>query len=251
MDAGRVSALAAELAARAKAWEAAQTQDSAQTAARRPYLVGVAGVPGAGKSTLAMACAAALREELGVDALAVPMDGYHYSKAELDKFEDPEEAHFRRGAAFTFNGPKFLADLQALVQNPEKEHKFPAWSHEIGDPIEDGIVVDSKRDRIVIVEGNYLLLDTPEPWPEFRKIFDETWFIKVDIETAVQRTAVRNAAAFGWTLERTMARTRATDEVNMRQIVAANPEKIATLIIENPDREAAASTPDVKKAACD
>ncbi len=39
------------------------------------------------------------------------MDGYHYYRHELDYFDDPEEAHERRGAAFTFNAKKFVDDM--------------------------------------------------------------------------------------------------------------------------------------------
>ena len=31
------------------------------------------------------------------------MDGYHYYRSELDEMSDPELAHARRGAEFTFD----------------------------------------------------------------------------------------------------------------------------------------------------
>lgn len=37
-------------------------------------------------------------------AAFIPMDGYHFSRKELDAMPDPKFAHDRRGAAFTFDG---------------------------------------------------------------------------------------------------------------------------------------------------
>lgn len=40
-------------------------------------------------------------------AASVPMDGYHYTRAQLDDMKNPEEAHTRRGAPFTFDAVGF------------------------------------------------------------------------------------------------------------------------------------------------
>jgi pantothenate kinase len=74
--------------------------------------VGVAGIPGGGKSTFCKNLAEFLKFEHGINALVIPMDGYHYSRSELDKFPDPIEAHARRGAEFTFDGQKFVKDIK-------------------------------------------------------------------------------------------------------------------------------------------
>ena len=45
-----------------------------------------------------------LELKLGVAiATAIPMDGFHYTREDLDKMQDPKEAHERRGAPFTFD----------------------------------------------------------------------------------------------------------------------------------------------------
>ena len=69
----------------------------------RRVLVGLAGVPGAGKTTLAFALSQALREG-GARAMVLPMDGFHYTRAQLSQMDDPAEMHRRRGAHFTFDG---------------------------------------------------------------------------------------------------------------------------------------------------
>jgi pantothenate kinase len=53
-----------------------------------------------------------LKDNHDINAAVVSMDGYHYYKHQLDKFEDPKEAHARRGAAFTFNADRFVKDVK-------------------------------------------------------------------------------------------------------------------------------------------
>ena len=71
--------------------------------------IGIAGSPGSGKSTLASSlcelcnkkrkhgCNFNEIEIMDLNAIVVPMDGYHYCKSELEKFENREEAFARRG----------------------------------------------------------------------------------------------------------------------------------------------------------
>ena len=40
--------------------------------------------------------------------------GYHYTRAQLDQFPDPDEAHARRGAYWTFDGTAFVSKMQEL-----------------------------------------------------------------------------------------------------------------------------------------
>lgn len=44
---------------------------------------------------------------------------------------------------------------------------------------------------MVIVEGNYLLLQEGA-WKDVSSVFDEKWFIEVNIETAMQRVLRRH-----------------------------------------------------------
>lgn len=77
--------------------------------------MGIAGVPGSGKSTLAAHLQARINALAGgAVAAAVPMDGYHLTRAQLDAMPDPEEAHMRRGAPWTFDPGSYLATLRSL-----------------------------------------------------------------------------------------------------------------------------------------
>lgn len=165
------------------------------------HIVGLAGPPGSGKSTLASEVAQRVNklwplkassldsQVRALDVAAVlPMDGFHLYRSQLDAMENPEEAHARRGAPWTFNPELLLSSLQTL-RNQGSVY-VPSFDHGIGDPVEDDIFV-SLQHKVVIVEGNYLLLEDGI-WKEISSIFNEKWFIEVDIDTAMQRVLKRH-----------------------------------------------------------
>lgn len=135
-------------------------------------LIGIAGPPAAGKSTLSKRLA-----EKVPDSIVLPMDGYHYTKARLQQFDDPEAAFKRRGAHWTFDAERFVRALSELKES--KCGKFPAFEHGVGDPVEDAIEVTSNH-RVVFVEGNYLTIDVP-PWDQIVSILDWIYFVECDL----------------------------------------------------------------------
>lgn len=158
------------------------------------HMVGIGGMPGSGKSTAAVEVARRISQrQAGSDdpssatALAVPMDGYHYYRRELDAMPDPESLHARRGAHWTFNAEAFVAAMRRVRTG--EAVSLPSFAHGVGDPVEDDIRVEA-RHEVVLVEGNYLLLDL-EPWDQLAGLFDDTWFIDCDIDTAMQRVYER------------------------------------------------------------
>nr|XP_010936181.1 putative uridine kinase C227.14 isoform X1 [Elaeis guineensis] len=165
------------------------------------YIVGLAGPPGAGKSTLAseVVCrinkhwsqktskkdSAPQNDNVGI---VLPMDGFHLYRFQLDAMEDPEEAHARRGAPWTFNPDLLLTCLHALRN--EGSVYAPSFDHGVGDPVEEDVFVSSQH-KIVIVEGNYLFLEEGA-WKDVCSMFDEKWFLDIDIDTAMQRVQKRH-----------------------------------------------------------
>jgi Ni2+-binding GTPase involved in maturation of urease and hydrogenase len=54
------------------------------------YWIALAGAPGSGKTTVGAGVVTAL-QQLGVPAVLLSMDGFHYYKQELDAMSDPAE----------------------------------------------------------------------------------------------------------------------------------------------------------------
>jgi pantothenate kinase len=174
-------------------------------------IIGIFGIPGAGKSTFSQL----LVDALAVEAKILPMDGFHYYKRELDTMEDPVDAHRRRGAPFTFNVDKFIETLSKLRSG--QEIAFPSFDHKQGDPVENDIVV-SVSCRVIIVEGLYLGLQVGR-WSEVSAFLDGLWMITIPLEIAMERVALRHfQAGITKTLEEGRQRADFNDKENAMYI---------------------------------
>lgn len=146
-------------------------------------LVGIAGSPGAGKTTLAMNVAATINDLLGSTAIAVhlPMDGFHLANATLERLG----RHDRKGAIDTFDGWGFVALLRRLLTEFDHTVYAPSFSRNVNEGIAAEIAV-LPSNRVVIVEGNYLLADT-EPWLQITSLLAESWFCETNAAERLRR----------------------------------------------------------------
>jgi pantothenate kinase len=140
-----------------------------------PWLVAIAGIPGAGKSTVAADIASRVR-----GAVVIPMDGYHLPRAALSA-----DGLARRGAPDTFDPDSLRADLAYLQKTGRGV--FPAFDHAAMDP-KPGAVIVPTGSPLVIVEGLYLLLAA---W-RMADLFDFAAFLDCKIEVALTRVAARH-----------------------------------------------------------
>jgi pantothenate kinase len=149
---------------------------------RRRILVGIAGPPAAGKSTLAVSLADALRREYGPDgAVAVPMDGFHLTNAELTRLGLAD----RKGAPETFDAAGFVHLLTRLRAAPGDEVVYaPEFNRALNESIGSAIPVPPSV-RVVVVEGNYLLLPDP-PWAPVRTLLDLVLYVDAPTPTRVE-----------------------------------------------------------------
>src|SRR3954467_9704829 len=178
----------------------ARARALAQQGGRR--ILGIAGPPGGGKSTVARQVVA----ELGEQARLVPMDGCRPAEAELVRLGRRE----RMGAPDTFDAAGYAALLSRLKSH-EPVVYAPEFRREIEEPIAGAIAVPSQT-PLVVTEGNYLLLDD-ERWGPVRPLLDETWYVETDEELRVQRLIQRHIQ-FGKTPEYARAWVMRFDERN-------------------------------------
>lgn len=177
-------------------------------AAGRPrVLIGVVGEPGAGKSTLTAAVAAALIEA-GVSTAVVPMDGFHLANAELARLGRAD----RKGALDTFDGGGYVALLRRLRDPEEGVVYAPTYVRGALESSIGSALPVAPDIRAVLTEGNYLLLDAP-PWSAVAGLLDESWFVDVDAELRRRRLYARHLAN-GKSPELAEAFTFGSDETN-------------------------------------
>ncbi|OII28946.1 MULTISPECIES: nucleoside/nucleotide kinase family protein [unclassified Curtobacterium] len=150
-------------------------------------VLGIAGAPGAGKSTLARRLVAGVDAALGAGtAVQVPMDGFHLANTALDALG----RHDRKGAIDTFDGDGYVALVRRLVAGDEAVVWAPDFDRRVDEPVAGSIAVP-QRTRLVVSEGNYLL-DDSGPWAALADLFTETWFCAVDDTVRVDRLVGRH-----------------------------------------------------------
>lgn len=169
------------------------------------FLAALAGPPGAGKSTLA----AELVTALGKGAKAVPMDGFHYDDAVLIA----RNARNRKGAPDTFDVQGFRHLLTRL--RVEEEVAIPLFDRDL-EISRAGADIVGPDDRILIVEGNYLLLNEA-PWPDLAPLFDLTLWIDVP-EAELDRRLQERWAHYGKTPDEARAWIDGNDLPNIRRV---------------------------------
>ena len=167
-------------------------------------MLGLAGAPGAGKSTVAQR----LLEALPGRAVVVPMDGYHLANTELARLGRAG----RKGAPDTFDSAGYVAMLARLRQRVPGEVVYaPEYRREIEEAVAGAIAVPPEIE-LVITEGNYLLLDDGH-WAGVRAQLDAVWYVDVAHELRRERLAARHMR-YGRTAEQAHAWVWQTDEPN-------------------------------------
>ncbi|MFF9430851.1 nucleoside/nucleotide kinase family protein [Streptomyces sp. NPDC014746] len=144
-------------------------------------ILGIAGAPGAGKSTLA----GRLVDRLDGAAVLVPMDGFHLARAELERLGRAG----RKGAPDTFDAAGYTA-LLARLRTAGTTVYAPAFDRALEEPVAGSIPVPPEV-PLVITEGNYLLHDE-DAWAAVRPLLDEAWYLDLATDVRVPRLIARH-----------------------------------------------------------
>jgi len=181
--------------------------DLASKAHGRRIAIGLAGGPGTGKSTLAAELVTTLDATHPGIAALVPMDGFHMKHAKLETMGQVDY----KGAPHTFEGADFVSFLHHLKHATEAV-SGPGYSRKIEDTVDNAFTVQPEA-KILIVEGNYLLL-TEGPWAGVKPLLDYAVFINVERELVKARLLKRHGEEGLFTEERNRAHIERNDLPN-------------------------------------
>lgn len=178
-----------------------------ESRAHRRIAIGFAGGPGTGKSTLAAELVTMLNAVHPGSAALVPMDGFHMKHAKLEALGQTD----RKGAPHTFEGADFANFLHRLL-HATSAVSGPGYSRKIEDTVDDAFTVQPEV-KILIVEGNYLLL-TEGPWAGVKPLLDYSVFVDVPRELVEARLLKRHGEEGLFTEERNRAHIARNDMPN-------------------------------------
>ncbi len=154
--------------------------DEASMDLMRRTLIGIAGVPGAGKSTFAQKLWERVEELDPGLAVILPMDGFHLTSRRLKQAGLLES----KGSPDTFDATAYI-ELLRRARDASVSLVFPIYDRAKHEPVlrDEPIQRIGPATRLVITEGNYLLVDEA-PWSELADVLTETWLLDTPVQKA-------------------------------------------------------------------
>ncbi|SDE50594.1 Panthothenate kinase [Paracoccus isoporae] len=147
---------------------------------QRRHIVAIAGAPASGKSRIA-----AWLDERIADAAVLPMDGFHYDDAVLEA----RDLLPRKGAPATFDVDGLAHMLARLAADDGRDIAVPVFDRGLEISRAGGRIIPPKA-RLILCEGNYLLLDDPA-WTALAPFFDLTIMVTASLDLIETRLARR------------------------------------------------------------
>ena len=190
-----------------------------QRAAGRRILVMLAAPPGAGKSTLLSFLDFLAKETEGIAQIqAVGMDGFHRRQEYLlshDTVRDGKPVRMVevKGAPETFDLEALTGRVKRLASG--EKTPWPTYDRLLHNPVEDAVLVDG---NIVILEGNYLLLDM-DGWRDLKAFADYTVSVRAD-ESLLRERLISRRIRTGTAREAAVRFVDFSDMPNVRLCLA-------------------------------
>lgn len=184
-------------------------------------LVAIVGAPASGKSTLSDR----LYHHLGGDkagAAVVPMDGFHFDNAILEE----RGLLARKGAPETFDVGGLKRTLMAFRDTPNEDVYVPLFDRTLEISRGSARVITPKH-KIILVEGNYLLLDQT-PWNQLHGLFDLSIYLDVT-EEKLRARLMERWRSFGFDDDGARAKAETNDLPNA--ITVARLSKLADIVV--------------------
>ncbi len=215
-------------------------------------LAGVTGPGASGKSVFAALLVLLFNRvaDPGRGTAAVcPLDGFHYPNAYLESHylesgsefgAGPGRVRLRKlkGAPPTFDAEAFVRTLRRLRSEPSVS--FPRYDRRLHDPVPDGLRIGPQQ-RVVIVEGNYLLLEWGA-WAEVRGLLETCWFISRSAR-GVREAIIRRHIRGGRSPESAREHYERVDSRNYRVITATRERADLLIRRDQSDRVVGVRTP--------
>jgi pantothenate kinase len=174
-------------------------------------ILGIAGPPGAGKTTYAEGLVAD-SERAGTRSAYLPMDGFHLADRALAALGLLD----RKGAPETFDAWGYAA-LLSRVREGRHTVWAPGFDRALEQPLA-GVIAVATDTGLVVTEGNYLLLDWPE-WRSVRAQLDEVWWLDCREDVRRSRLVARHVE-FGKSPEAAEAWVARVDDANAASVAA-------------------------------
>ncbi len=173
-------------------------------------LIALVGPPAAGKSTLAEELHQSMVNQ-GKSCSVVPMDGFHLD----NKILEARGLIKRKGSPSSFDAHGFVHLIKRIHTGVDTVYA-PVFDRSRDIAIA-GVQPIDPSDEVVIVEGNYLLLDQA-PWNELRSMFDITLFLNPGLET-VERRILQRWKQGGFDVQTIQERAYENDLPNARCVL--------------------------------
>ena len=146
------------------------------------YFIALSGAPGSGKSTVSEKLVSDLNT-VGHKSSILQMDAFHYD----DQILKEKNLLLKKGAPETFDVMGLLNFINRLEK--ESEVVIPVFDRSL-ELSRSSAVIISDDIKVVIVEGNYLLLKS-HPWRELHKFFNSTIIVNCDERILEERLIKR------------------------------------------------------------